>query len=468
MTRRPRIAPARDWSFPGHQEARLSTGLTVWAFHLPGQYVVSAALSLDLPLSLEPPEMEGIATIVAHTLDEGTLPHPGSELTARLEDLGAVFAASATLSGTQVGISVPVTELAPALPLLAEAVREPALAEADIVRQVGLRRAELVQVRASSAHLAAALTPASVFAPGSRASRPSGGSTTTVSRVTAEAAQAFHRQHYSPVAATLVLAGYFTCLDPLQLAEDAFGDWRADRPAPEHQPPAAAVPSQRLVARSSAVQADVRLLAFACDRLDPRWPALQVASVAMGGAFQSRLNTVLRERRGWTYGVHLTPYPLRGAGYLAFSGSFRTEVVAPAPELVVGDLSFISLTLVLEPLLRAAADDADLLLMVKPQFEVGKDRIGHGGVVRDPELHVETVMTVAEQAHFLGVGVEAVTASPLPGPAGNVEYFLSMHASRAGCPEDLSGDELRSSIEDAVAAGPAAGGARRRRTRTHP
>ena len=54
------------------------------------------------------------------------------------------------------------------------------------------------------------------------------------------------------------------------------------------------------------------------------------------------------------------------------------EAVAPAPELVVGDLSFISLTLVLEPLLRAAADDADLLLMVKPQFEVGKDRIGHG------------------------------------------------------------------------------------------
>ena len=84
------------------------------------------------------------------------------------------------------------------------------------------------------------------------------------------------------------------------------------------------------------------------------------------------------------------------------------------------------------------------------------------------ELHVETVMTVAERAHSLGVGVEAVTASPLPGPAGNVEYFLSMHASRAGCPGDLCGDELRSSIEDAVAAGPAAGGPRRRRTRTRP
>ena len=69
--------------------------------------------------------------------------------------------------------------------------------------------------------------------------------------------------------------------------------------------------------------------------------------------------------------------------------------VAPAPALVVGDLSFISLTLVLGPLLRAAAPDADLLLMVKPQFEVGRERLGHGGVVRDPALHVETVLVVA-------------------------------------------------------------------------
>ena len=105
--------------------------------------------------------------------------------------------------------------------------------------------------------------------------------------------------------------------------------------------------------------------------------------------------------------------------------------------------------------------------MVKPQFEVGKDRIGHGGVVRDPQLHVETVLTVAERAQRLGVGVDAVTASPLPGPAGNVEYFLNMHASRAGSPEDLRGDELRAQVEDAVAAGPAASAYRRSRTRTH-
>ena len=87
------------------------------------------------------------------------------------------------------------------------------------------------------------------------------------------------------------------------------------------------------------------------------------------------------------------------------------RAVVPAPELVVGDLSFISLTLVLAPLLAAAAEDADLLLMVKPQFEVGKERLAHGGVVRDPGMHIESVLTVAARAHELGVGIDAVTRS---------------------------------------------------------
>ena len=142
--------------------------------------------------------------------------------------------------------------------------------------------------------------------------------------------------------------------------------------------------------------------------------------------------------------------------------------VAPAPSLVVGDLSFISLTLVLPALVAAAADDADLLLMVKPQFEVGKDRLGHGGVVRDPCLHVETVLTVAEAAHTLGLGVEAVVASPLPGPAGNVEYFISMHAGRSGAPDDLTGDTLTAQARQAVEQGPAGPGRKRAHERRNP
>lgn len=116
-------------------------------------------------------------------------------------------------------------------------------------------------------------------------------------------------------------------------------------------------------------------------------------------------------------------------------------------ELVVGDLSFISLTLVLSALVRCAAPGADLALMVKPQFEVGREHLGSGGVVRDSALHAESVRTVAAAAWKLGVGVLGVTASPLPGPSGNVEYFVWM---RAGAPP-LDEDELVL----AIAQGPA-------------
>jgi 23S rRNA (cytidine1920-2'-O)/16S rRNA (cytidine1409-2'-O)-methyltransferase len=97
-------------------------------------------------------------------------------------------------------------------------------------------------------------------------------------------------------------------------------------------------------------------------------------------------------------------------------------------ELVVGDLSFISLRLVLPALVGVSAQDADMVLMVKPQFEVGREALGPGGVVRDPELRAGAVRDVAEAATGHGLGVAGVTASPLPGPAGNVEYFLWLRA----------------------------------------
>ncbi len=137
--------------------------------------------------------------------------------------------------------------------------------------------------------------------------------------------------------------------------------------------------------------------------------------------------------------------------------TLRPEDVAPAPGLVVGDLSFISLTLILPALVRAARPDADFLLMVKPQFEIGRERLGRGGVVRDPDQHVETVETVARCALDLGLDVYGVAASPLPGPAGNVEYFLAM---RAGHPEAIDPARLPDAIAAAVRDGPAGAGRR--------
>jgi 23S rRNA (cytidine1920-2'-O)/16S rRNA (cytidine1409-2'-O)-methyltransferase len=104
------------------------------------------------------------------------------------------------------------------------------------------------------------------------------------------------------------------------------------------------------------------------------------------------------------------------------------DVVGELVDLVVGDLSFISLALVLPALARCARPDADFVLLVKPQFEAGREAVGAGGVVRDPADRRAAVASVAAAAARLGLGVAGVTASPLPGPAGNVEFFLWLRA----------------------------------------
>jgi 23S rRNA (cytidine1920-2'-O)/16S rRNA (cytidine1409-2'-O)-methyltransferase len=119
------------------------------------------------------------------------------------------------------------------------------------------------------------------------------------------------------------------------------------------------------------------------------------------------------------------------------------ELIGGPVDVVVGDLSFISLALVLEPLVSVTREDGDLALMVKPQFEVGKERVGKGGVVRDPTLRAEAVVAVAARAAALGWGARAVARSPLPGPSGNVEFFLWL---RRG-PAVIGDDDIHNAVQ---------------------
>jgi 23S rRNA (cytidine1920-2'-O)/16S rRNA (cytidine1409-2'-O)-methyltransferase len=119
-----------------------------------------------------------------------------------------------------------------------------------------------------------------------------------------------------------------------------------------------------------------------------------------------------------------------------------TALIGGPVDVVVGDLSFISLALVLEPLVGVTRDDGDLALMVKPQFEVGKDRVGKGGVVRDPALREEAVAGVADRAAELGWGARAVARSPLPGPSGNVEFFLWLRRGAAA----IAADDIHNAV----------------------
>ena len=116
---------------------------------------------------------------------------------------------------------------------------------------------------------------------------------------------------------------------------------------------------------------------------------------------------ILRERTNFRY---LTPEEL-----------YKDAIV---PDLGVMDLSFISLTKVLQPLWNLLASPKEVVLLVKPQFEVGKEKVGKKGVVRDSEARSEAIMQVWEAAKAIGWNYQGLTRSPLKGPAGNVEYLL--------------------------------------------
>lgn len=326
---RPGVARPRPWHFPNPQRTVLGNGLTLLAYPMPTQHVVSLTAVVDAPLTTEPREREGLATICLRTLDEGTLAHPGPSFAEALENHGAVLGGHAGLSASQLHLSVPASALSATLPYLAEALITPAHAPDDVSRHVALRLAEIEQTLAHSSSLADLAFRSTVMDARSRASRPSGGTADTVKDITAAEAACFHRQRYAPERITLVIAGAFSVDLPRQV-EAAFGSWHARAAIPPHEQPVPASPAARLLDRPGAVQADVHLGGFGIDRADPRYPAFQVAAYAVGGGFMSRLNRVLREERGFTYGVHLGAAPLRKGGLFSVQGSFRTAAVAEA------------------------------------------------------------------------------------------------------------------------------------------
>ncbi len=112
------------------------------------------------------------------------------------------------------------------------------------------------------------------------------------------------------------------------------------------------------------------------------------------------------------------------------------------PELATVDVSFISLELVLPVAVRLISPNGELVALIKPQFEVGKGRVGRKGVVRDPQLHREVISKVAKLARGLGLRVKGLVPSPLPGPRGNREFFI--HLVREGEEGDI--EELMEGI----------------------
>ena len=330
---RPEVKAPPRWVFPEPAHWWLDNGMRVLACHRPGQHIAAVSLVLDAPLGTEGSEIEGVATITQRCLDEGTTSHPGPAFAESLEDIGAVLSGSAGYAASNLFLEVPAQRLDQALPLLAEAMREPELRASDVERHQALRLAEIDHTMANSANRAQVAFREACIPGRFRASRLAGGTAGTVAAITPADVATYHARHYRPDGATLIISGDLTN-EVYHQAAAAFGDWLVPGTlSVHHQTPVARLPHCWLIDRPGAVQADIRLGGFGIDRGDPRWADLQVGTYALGGAFLSRLNRVLREEKGFTYGVHLVNSPMRDGGLLAVQGSFRTEVVVEALDL---------------------------------------------------------------------------------------------------------------------------------------
>ena len=329
---RPDIAAPGAWTFPVGTEHSGPGELTVVTVPMPGQYLAAARLVVATPLAAEPAGIDGVATIVARTMDEGTAKRSGQKFQADMEALGAQYGAWAQEACVLVSVDAPAGRLAAALSLLAEAVTEPAFDSSEVDRHVQLRLADIALEAADPGTVAAQVASRRLFAQETRVSRPTGGTESTVGALTAESVRNYHQQAFAPDRSTLVITGALTEKDMLAAVDAAFGEWAATATAITEapQPTPSGTPGLVLVDRPGAVQTELVIGQPAIDRSDPRWAAHVVAARAVGGTITSRLDAELRERRGYTYGMRAAFHGFSRGGQFAASGAVRTEVSGAA------------------------------------------------------------------------------------------------------------------------------------------
>jgi predicted Zn-dependent peptidase len=337
---RPEVRAPEPWSFPAGETTRLSNGLTLVTYDVPGQYVVSVRLGLPVSLAAEPRQVEGVGTIMARTLDEGTARHSAEEFAQLLERKGIGFGAGIGDAGLSLDLDVVKGNFVPALEMFRQIILEPVFPEAEVARQVRARLAEIEHERAIGAHRAVLELVRTFYDPQDRSSRPVAGSRETVAAVTRDDVVAFHAEHMRASGGTLVVAGDLSGLDVPGAVEEALGDWPAGpvRPRTITRPAKLADERSRVVIvdRPGSVQTDVVIGAPGPDRsVEGGWAPYPVIAFVLGGSPTARIDAVLREEKGYTYGIRAGFRPRRAGGLFLTSGSVRADTTAESLGLLV-------------------------------------------------------------------------------------------------------------------------------------
>ena len=437
----PASGQPRPWAFPAPERGGLGNGLTVLRCHRPGQQVIAVEICLDMPLDAEPDGLDGIATIMVDALSQGTGTHTAEEFAAELERCGATLDADADYLGARVSLEVPVSRLAKALGLLTEALHAPAFTGSEVGRLVRNRLDEIPLELANPGRRAARQLSAELFPASARLSRPRKGAEDTVARIGAAGVRALYQAHVRPATATAVIVGDLAGLDLDAVLAGTLGGWTGDAAEPLPTPPVTADDTGRVVIvdRPGAVQTQLLIGRIGPDRHDRVWPALVLGTYCLGGTLTSRLDRVLREEKGYTYGVRASAQVLRspapnggtGASVLAISGSVDTASTGPA----LDDLRTVLRTLAAEGLTEPERDTAVQNLVGVAPLRYERAASVAGTLADQVEQHLPDNYQAQLYAHLTETATAAATAAAIAAfPENHLVTILVGDASRIKAP----------------------------------
>lgn len=329
---RPTPGKPREYHFPAFERTRLGNGLTLLAAHVPGRALLAAQLVLPGGAASEPAELAGVTALTGRALSEGTERHDALEFIEAAERLGAELHAEASWEALSCSLEVPKSRFGPALALLAEMALEPRFPPDEVARLREERLNDLLQARADPRRRAERVFPETIYAPDSAYSRPLGGIDETVRPIERDAVAERHTELLREGPPTLVVAGDLAGLELASLVEERFAAWRAavGRPEDADARPHPDGPRVVLVDRPGSPQSELRIGHIGLPRRTPDFHALSVLNALLGGTFGSRLNRLLREELGYTYGIHSSFEMRRSAGPFAVRTGVETAVTVSA------------------------------------------------------------------------------------------------------------------------------------------
>lgn len=341
----PAIGPAPSLKLPAIQRHALSNGLAVWMVEHHEVPLAQINLIVKSGSAADPIGKFGVGSLAAAMLDEGAGSRDALALADALEFLGANLTTTSSFDYSAVRMSVPVSKLADALPLMSDVALRPTFPAADLERLRKERLTGLLQARDNPAALIQIAFPRIVFGPTHRYGTSANGLPPAIEALTVADLQAFYRAHYRPDNATLLVVGDVTPKAILPALEKAFGGWKTDGMAPlvAAVPPAPQLKSRQvyIVDKPEAAQSQVRIGWVGVPRSTPDYAGLQVLNTILGGSFTSRLNNNLREKNGYAYGASSTFDMRTSAGPFLAAAAVQTDKTAEAVKEFFNELNGI-------------------------------------------------------------------------------------------------------------------------------